>query len=327
MTELQAPAAEQKRKKFMLSNTIILFIILILMVLFFSLTSEFFFSVLNLIPMLNNLSFIGITAAVLTMVLITGEIDFSIGGNIGLTSCLAALLLSYGVNGFLVVLICILMGAAIGVFNGFVVTVIGVNSIIATIGTMSIWRGIGYTITNGESMLAFNPVIDFIGRGFIFRVIPFPIVLFVAIFAICYVIMNLSKWGRRIYAIGVNPMASYLSGINVKKVKFLSFILCGVAASVSGLILTSLTAVGMPQHGQGLELTIVSAIILGGTALGGGKGQILGTLAGVLILSVLYNGLTMLNVYYYYVQIAQGAVLIAVVAAYEIRQSRILKRV
>jgi ribose transport system permease protein len=108
MTDLQASTGERKRKKFTISNTIILFIILILMVLFFSLTSEFFFSLLNLIPMLNNLSFIGVTAAVLDDGLITGEIDFSIGGNIGLTSCLAALLLSYGLNGYLVVLICLM---------------------------------------------------------------------------------------------------------------------------------------------------------------------------------------------------------------------------
>ena len=326
MPEVRESIASKKSKG-KLNNTAILFIILVVLFAVFSYFGRpFFFSVLNLIPMLNNLSFIGIVAAVLTMVMVTGEIDFSVGGNIGLTACLVAFLLNIGLPGWLVVILALIGGAIMGAFNGFLVTVVGVNSIMATIGTMFIWRGIGYTLSNGESMLAINPVIDYIGRGFIFKYIPFPIVLFIIIFVITYIIMNLSKWGRRIYAIGTNPMASFLSGINVKKVKFINFLLCGITAALGGLILTSLTAVGMPQHGQGLELVIISSIVLGGTALGGGRGQILGTLAGVLILSVLYNFLTIMNVYYFYIQIVQGAVLILVVATYEIRQSRAVKR-
>jgi len=316
-----------KKRHFKINNTAILFLVLAGLFIIASYVGRpFFFSKLNLIPMVNNLSFIGIVAAVLTMVMVTGEIDFSIGGNIGLTACLTALLLAKGLPGWVVVVIALAAGAAMGAFNGMVVTVIGVNSMIATIGTMFIWRGIGYTLTNGESILAMNPVIDFIGRGFIFKVIPFPIVLLVIVFVITYVVMNHSKWGRKIYAIGSNPLASFLSGINVKKVKFISFLICGITASLGGLILTSLTAVGMPQHGQGLELLIISAIILGGTALGGGKGTILGTLAGVFILSILYNFLTIMNVYYFYIQIVQGTVLILVVSAYEIKQMMIRRR-
>jgi ribose transport system permease protein len=327
MAEIKAVGVKQK-KKLKLNNTVILFIILaVLFVVFSYVGRPFFFSQLNLIPMLNNLSFIGIVAAVLTMLMVSGEIDFSIGGNIGLTACLTAILLENGLPGWLVVIIALAAGLAMGAFNGILVTVVGVNSIMATIGTMFIWRGIGYTITNGESILAMNPVIDFIGRGFIFKVIPFPIVLLVLFFLLTYVIMHHSKWGRSIYAIGSNTMASYLSGIKVKRIKFIGFLLCGITASLAGLVLTSLTAVGMPQHGQGLELVIISSIILGGTALGGGRGSILGTLAGVLILSILYNFLTIMNVYYFYIQMVQGSVLILVVAAYEIRQSRARRRI
>jgi ribose transport system permease protein len=327
MAEIKA-AEVSGRKKSRLNNTATLFIILAAMFGIFSYIGRpWFFSSLNIIPMLNNLSFIGIIAAVLTMVMVSGEIDFSVGGNVGLTACLTALLLDKGLPGWLVVIIALAGGLLMGAFNGMLVTVVGVNSIMATIGTMFIWRGIGYTLSNGESMLAINPVIDFIGRGFIFKVIPFPIVLLVIVFVLTYVIMSHSKWGRRVYAIGANPLASYLSGINVKKVKFIGFLLCGMTASLGGLILTSLSAVGMPQHGQGLELVIVSSIILGGTALGGGKGQILGTLAGVLILSILYNFLTIMNVYYFYIQIVQGSVLILVVSTYEIRQAMARRRI
>lgn len=322
MAHNQEEAGVKKEKKFYISNTITLVIVLIAMFVFFSLTSTHFLSTYNIVSMISNLSFMGIVAAVLTMVMISGEIDFSIGGNIGLTSVVAAILIDSGIPGWLVLILCLLMGCAIGVFNGFLVTVVGVNSIIATVGTMSVWRGLAYTFSDGRSVLAVDPVIDFLGRGNIVN-IPFPIILFIIVFALCYVVMNQSKWGRKIYAVGVNPMASFLSGINVKQVKFLTFVLCGLAAALGGLILTSLSMVGMPQHGQGLELTIISAILLGGTALGGGKGQILGTLTGILILSVLLNGLTMLDVYYYHIQIAQGAVLVAVVATYEVRQKRL----
>lgn len=327
MAETKA-VAEKQKKKIRLNNTAILFIILAVMFALFSYIGRpFFFSNLNLIPMLNNLSFIGIVAAVLTMLMVTGEIDFSIGGNIGLTACLTAVLLDAGMPGWLVVIIALVTGLAIGAFNGMLVTVVGVNSIMATIGTMFIWRGIGYTLTDGRSILAMNPVIDYIGRGFIFKVIPFPIVLLVLFFLVTYVILQHSKWGRRIYGIGSNTMASYLSGIKVKRVKFIGFLLCGITASLAGLILTSLSAVGMPQHGQGLELVIISSIILGGTALGGGRGTILGTLAGVLILSILYNFLTIMNVYYFYIQMVQGSVLILVVATYGIRQSMARRRI
>jgi len=327
MAEIKGAEVNQK-KRLKLNNTVILFTILIVMFAVFSYVGRpFFFSRLNLIPMLNNLSFIGIVAAVLTMLMVSGEIDFSIGGNIGLTACLTAVLLEAGLPGWLVVIIALAGGLVMGAFNGMLVTVVGVNSIMATIGTMFIWRGIGYTLTDGTSILAMNPVIDFIGRGFIFKVVPFPIVLLVLFFAVTYLVMQHSKWGRRIYSIGSNTMASYLSGIKVKRVKFIGFLLCGITASLAGLILTSLSAVGMPQHGQGLELTIISSIILGGTALGGGRGTIFGTLAGVLILSILYNFLTIMNIYYFYIQMVQGSVLILVVAAYEIRQSMARRRV
>lgn len=322
-----ADAGISKKSHFKINNTAILFLVLTIMFIIASYVGRpFFFSKLNLIPMVNNLSFIGIIAAVLAMVMIAGEIDFSIGGNIGLTASLVAVLLEKGLPGWLVVIIALAAGAVMGAFNGMIVTKIGVNSIIATIGTMFIWRGIGYTLTNGTSILAMNPVIDFIGRGFIFKVIPFPIVLLVVVFIITYIVMHHSKWGRRIYAVGSNPLASFLSGINVKKVKFISFLICGMTASLGGLILTSLTAVGMPQHGQGLELLIISAIILGGTVLGGGKGTILGTLAGVFILSILYNFLTIMNILYFYIQIVQGTILILVVSTYEIKQLMIRRR-
>ena len=321
MEDIKTVHNKKKEKKFYINNIIILFIILFLIIIFFSITSKSFFSISNLRSMLSNLSFMGIIAAVLTIVMIGGEIDISIGGVIGLTSCLVAYLLDKGVSGWLAFFIGLLVGLTAGITNGFLVTIIGINSLIATLGTMAIFRGLGFILTRGLSISAFNPVIDFIGRGSVLK-IPLPIILFILIYFFCFLIMDFSKWGRKVYAIGANPMASFLSGINVKKVKFINFVFCGLAAALGGLILTSLSGVGMPQHGMGLELSIISAVILGGTTLGGGRGRIMGTLAGILIISILFNGLTMLNVVYYFIQIAQGIILIVVVGIYEVLQKR-----
>jgi len=135
-------------------------------------------------------------------------------------------------------------------------------------------------------------------------------------------VMDRSKYGRKIYCIGANQEAAKLSGINVNRVKFIAYLVSGIAASLSGLILTGQSAVGMPQHATGSELDVITAVLLGGTSLAGGKGNILGTLAGVLILGVLYNGFTMIGFRYVHIRVFQGAILILVVALYEVREKK-----
>jgi ribose/xylose/arabinose/galactoside ABC-type transport system permease subunit len=307
--------------KFNIGNTFILFLILISLVIFFSFSSKDFFSLYNIQTMLSNLSFNGVIAICLTIVMISGEVDISVGGTVALISTVIAVLLEKGVEDWVVILIALFIGIIIGSINGFLVTVVGVNSLIATLGMMSVTRGIAYVITGGLTTQATSPILKFI-RSSSFLKIPFPVIILILMVGICVFLMNFSKWGRKVYAVGANPTASYLSGINVKRVKFTSFVLLGFATAIGGIILTSLSIVGMGQHGLGLELVAISAVLLGGTALSGGKGTIFGTLAGVFIINTLYNGMTILNVYYFYVQIVQGAILIAVVAAYEVREKR-----
>lgn len=306
-------------KKISLNNFYILILILILMITFFSIFAEKFFSFYNIISMMNNLSFIGIVALPLTIVMITGELDFSIGGVIGLTSSLCAFLYDSGLNIWLVIILGLLCGLVVGAFNGFFVSVVKVNSLILTLGTMYITRGIAFTMTKSRSILIIDPVFNFIGQAKIYY-IPFPLIIFVIVSIILIIIMKYSKFGRSVYATGSNLRATYLSGINVYRVKFISFILCATSAALAGIILASMSQVGMPQHGLGLELPIISAVVLGGTALAGGKGQVSATILGVLIISILYTGLAMMNILYYRIQIAQGLVLILVVSAYAYRR-------
>jgi len=319
---------EKQTKKVSLSSTVILFIFLIVMSVAFTFLSKDFYSIYNITSMLTNIAFSGIVAGTLTLVMIMGGLDISIGGNIAFTSCLVAYL--FNLENALpiagIIIIGLLLGTAIGAFNGFIITKLNLNPIITTLGTMAITRGMGYVLTKSRSILILNNVIGFIGgvllgKGEIAK-FPFPLVLFIVVYASLAILMAKSKFGRKIYCIGANESAAKLSGINVNKVKFIVYLISGIAASLSGIILTGQTAVGMPQHGRGMELDVITAVLLGGTSLYGGKGNILGTLAGVLILGVLYNGFTMIGFRYVHIRVFQGVILILVVSLYEVREKK-----
>ena len=321
--DLAQTDAKKTSPRLRLSSTLILFIFLVVMALAFSLISRDFYSVYNIKSMLTNVAFTGIVAAALTLVMISGGIDISVGGNIALTSCLLAYLYNMPDHLPVGVIIgaAILLGALIGAFNGLLITRLNLDPIITTLGTMAITRGIAYVITHGRSMLILEDVTGFIGRSELARV-PVPLILFAIIYILLAVVLGKSKFGRKIYYIGANQQAAHLSGINVRKTKLLLYLLTGIAASISGIILTGQTAVGMPQHATGTELEVITAVLLGGTALAGGKGTIAGTLAGVLILAVLYNGFTMIGFRYVHIRVFQGILLILIVALYEVRKRK-----
>jgi ribose transport system permease protein len=316
------PAAGKKKR---LSTTLILFLALVGMVAVFSVLSRDFYSFLNISTMLTNISFSGIVAGALTMILITGGLDISIGGNIALTSCLVAYLynLEKPVPAWSLIPIALGLGAAIGAFNGLLITRLDLNPIITTLGTMAVTRGLGYVLTKSRSILIMENVTGFIGRTVIPGIqIPIPLVLMVVTYILLFFLLGKSKFGRKVYAIGANQAAARASGIRVNRVKFILYLVSGITASISGLILTGQTAVGMPQHANGVELDVITAVLLGGTALSGGKGDILGTLAGVLILGVLYNGFTMIGFRFVHIRVFQGILLILIVALYELRDRK-----
>jgi len=321
--QLEPEKSEKKRKK--LSTTLILFLALTAMVAIFSVLSKDFYSFLNISTMLTNISFSGIVAGTLTFILITGGLDISIGGNIALTSCLVAYLfnLAKPVPGWALVPIALALGAAIGAFNGLFITRLDLNPIITTLGTMSVTRGLGYVLTKSRSILIMEDVTGFIGRTVIPGIqIPIPLILLILTYILLFFLLGHSKFGRKVYIVGANQAAARVSGIRVNRVKFMLYLISGIAASVSGLILTGQTAVGMPQHANGVELDVITAVLLGGTALSGGKGSILGTLAGVLILGVLFNGFTMIGFRYVHIRVFQGILLILIVALYELREKK-----
>lgn len=310
-----------KKEKFNISNIFILLGILVAIIILFSILSKTFYSLNNLQSLLADASWIAIIASALTLNMIGGEIDLSIGSNIGLTSCVVAIAYTNGINIWICILIGILIGLTVGLFNATIIVGLGVNSLIVTIGTMAVLKGIAFTITGNKSILIMEDVLGFLGRGKIVG-IPAALVLAIIVYILFELILKSTKFGREIQITGSNKEVAYLSGIKYKRVKYITLILCGLSASIGGLIITSITAVGMPQHGMGMELVVISAVLLGGTAFTGGKGSVTGTMAAVLIMSIIYNGLTILNVSSFITQIIKGALLVLIVSAYEIRENR-----
>ena len=297
-----------------------LFLFLGFLIILFSFTSEHFLSPYNITSLLTNISYSGIAAIVLTLVMISRGLDISIGGVIGLTTVVVSALYSQSdpLPIWLILTIGLGVGAVVGLINGWCITVLDMDPIITTLGAMAITRGLAYVISDSQSILMFEETTDFISNGVIFNV-PIPILLFMLTALIFSIVLHKSKFGRSIYAIGANEVSASLSGISVNKTKMILYVLTGIAASVSGIILLGQTSVGMPQHGIGAELEVITAVLLGGTALSGGKGTIYGTIAGVLILGVLFNGLTISGVRYVHLQIFQGLLLLVAVATYEIK--------
>ena len=297
-----------------------LFLFLGFLIILFSFTSEHFLSSYNITSLLTNISYSGIAAIVLTLVMISRGLDISIGGVIGLTTVVVSALYSQSdpLPIWLILTIGLGTGAVVGLINGWCITALDMDPIITTLGAMAITRGLAYVISDSQSILMFEETTDFISNGVLFN-IPIPIILFMLTALICGVVLHKSKFGRSIYAIGANEVSASLSGISVNKTKMILYVFTGIAASISGIILLGQTSVGMPQHGIGAELEVITAVLLGGTALSGGKGTIYGTIAGVLILGVLFNGLTISGVRYVHLQIFQGLLLLVAVATYEIK--------
>lgn len=306
-----------------LSSNLILFLILFGMTVIFSALSSDFRSLYNITSMLTNAAYTGIVAAALTFVLITGGLDISIGGNIALTSCVVAALynLENAPHIAIIIILGLCVGAIIGSMNGLLITKLDLNPIITSLGTMAIASGLAYVITKSRSILIMEPVTGFISRTTL-ATIPMPLFWFIIIYVFLALLLAKTKFGRKVYCIGANQEAARLSGIKVNKVKYLLYLMSGITASFSGLIILGQSAVGMPQHGVGTELDVISAVLLGGTALTGGKGSILGTLAGVLILTILYNGFTMIGFKWVHIRVFQGILLVGVVALYEVRERK-----
>lgn len=307
-------------------TTFSLILVYIVICVIFSILSPYFFTIKNLLNIGLFASFIGVMAAGVTVAMLFGAIDISQYAVATLSGLFGGLLLNAGFGTLWTIILCLGVGAICGAINGTLVAYLKISGIIATLGTMQIFRGAAYLITKGLTIEITDKKFALIGKGYIFKIIPIAIIIMVVLFLIIFYILKYTSFGRKIFAVGGNEQASFLSGINVNLTKFGGLVICGACSALAGLILASQVGAAVPSSGVGSEMGVLSAVILGGVSLSGGKGRISGTVIGVLILATIQNGLTLLSVQSYYQMIINGLVLILAVLMDIVRSGAFKKK-
>lgn len=301
----------RSQRAFQVPESAALLVVLAALMIFFSVKSNVFLTQANLINILIEVATIGILACPATMLLVAGQFDLSVGSGIALISSVFAYLITHGWSTGVALLIAIGLGLLCGIVNGFCVTVIGINALITTLGTLAIFSGLAFIVTSGLP-------IEFNGFGELalerpLLNIPWSVYIFFGFIAVSIFTLRMTVFGRSLFAIGANRSAARLAGIRVNRTIFTTFVLSGFAIGIAGLVAASQTGEGSGSTGTGYELTVVTAVILGGASLAGGRGSILGTVIGLLILGIIDNGLTLLNVESFWQQVISGSLLITAV--------------
>jgi len=295
---------------------------LLIMVILLSAVSPEFRTADNLLNNARNLSFVGIVALGQAMVMITGGIDLSAGSIWGVTAVTTAALMEQGWPTVLAVGAGLGLAALFGLFNGLCVTKLRMPAFVPTLATMSIARALALVITRGKSVNDFRPEGDpffGLGGGDTFG-LPNPFLLFLVLAALAWVVLDRTVFGRQLYAVGGNERAGRLSGLEVDRLKISVYVISAVTAGVAGVVEVSYLSSAIANQGLGKELSVIAAAVIGGTALTGGEGTVLGVLVGTVILEVLRNGLVLLGTDAYWQGIFVGAVIILAVFIDQLRK-------
>ncbi|MFC7395450.1 ABC transporter permease [Scopulibacillus cellulosilyticus] len=287
---------------------------LILIVIILSILSPSFLAMDNIFNVLRQVSINALIAFGMTLVILTGGIDLSVGSILALGSAVTAKMLVSGMDPILSVLLGLIAGGVMGAINGLIVTKGKVAPFIATLATMTIFRGLTLVYTEGKPVTGLTNSFSFqlIGKGY-FWYIPFPVIWMFIAFVILLFILKKTTAGRGIYAVGGNEEASILSGVKANRIKIFVYTVTGILSAFAGMILTSRLNSADPNAGTSYELDAIAAVVIGGTSLSGGRGWIFGTFIGSLIIGVLNNGLNLLDVSPFFQQVVKGVVILIAV--------------
>ncbi|KJZ23373.1 ABC transporter permease [Tritonibacter mobilis] len=272
--------------------------------------SENFFSVSNIMNVLRQVSIVGILAVGMTFVILTGGIDLSVGAVMALSGTLAAgLMVNMAMPGWVGLLAGLGVGVGLGLFNGAMVAWGRMPAIIVTLATMGIARGLGLLYSGGYPISGIPSWISWFGIGRI-GIVPVPVIAMVVIYALAWVLLQRTAFGRHVYAIGGNELAAKLSGVKTQFIKLTVYGISGLTSAFAALILTGRLMSGQPNAGFGFELDAIAAVVLGGTAIAGGRGLILGTLIGAVLLGILNNGLNLMGINPYLQDVIKGLIIL-----------------
>jgi len=299
----------------------VIFLLLIVVVL--SVLEPGFRTERNMWNVIRQVSFIGILAVGMTFVIMTAGIDLSVGSMLAFTGIVCASA-AKGARGLIAggtkddggihvvyaVLAAVGLGILIGLIHGFLIGYLEIPAFIVTLGGLGVWRGATLVWSNGQPISSFSSDFTFWGKGYVFDKVPVPVVIFLAFVVVAHIVLKYTKYGRWIYALGGNPEAARLSGLNARALTMSVYVISGFCAGVAAFLLTSRLNSAEQVAGQSYELQAIAAVVIGGTSLFGGEGGVLGTLIGALLIGVLNNGLVIMGVDSYYQPIVVGAIIV-----------------
>jgi ribose/xylose/arabinose/galactoside ABC-type transport system permease subunit len=303
-------------------------IFLVALIAMFGLANERFFSLRNIFNILNEVSIFGLMAVGVTFVILTAGIDLSVGAILAFSGMVCAVVLNGGTSGsfdlsggtgggygiFFAFLAALFFGAACGFVQGSAIAYLGVPAFVVTLGGMSAFRGATLVLSGGGPIPTPDDTLRWIGQARLFDIIPIPVIVFLIVAVISHAILSYTRFGRDVYAVGGNPEAARLAGVNVRRTLLGVYLISGLLAGLAGFLLNARLGSAEAVAGVGFELRVIASVVIGGTSLFGGIGGIWGTAIGALLIGVLLNGLVMLNVNVYWQQIIVGVIIVFAVA-------------
>jgi ribose transport system permease protein len=296
-------------------------LVLLAIIIILGIATPVFLSARNIRNVLQQVSTLGILSMGMTVLMISGGIDLSVGSSISVVAVVAGTMIKAGFPAELAILAGLAIGCGIGCVNGLLAAYTRAHPFILTLGTMTAFQGVAIIITQGFPITDLGRRFEWIGGAIIWR-IPFIVILFFTVMLICWFLLRFTKAGRIAYAIGGNEYTTYLAGIPVKAYKILFYVICGFFTGLAGLVLASRISSAIPTMGSGFELQSIGAAVIGGIPLTGGRGNVWGTLTGVLLLGIIANGLNLLHVDASWQYVMTGLIIIIAVIIHEQRLGR-----
>lgn len=300
-----------RNRDFVRQGTLVL--LLIFEIIFFSLMSDKFMSSSNMINILRQVSITGISSVGMFMVILLGGIDLSVGSMYAFIGVISAYIFNASKSTIITVLSALIIGMIIGLFNGIITSKFRIPAFITTLATMSILRGGGYVMTGGTPIGVTDYKFTLLGSGYAWKIIPIPVIIMIVVVIIGSFLIGYTRFGRYIYACGGNEQASLYSGLKTDRIKIIVFTIAGILNGLAAITLAGRLGGGLPASGNGAEMDVITAVVLGGTSMTGGKGKLWGVTTGVLLIGILTNGLTMISVSTYWQQIIKGVIILLAV--------------
>lgn len=298
-----------------------IFLALLALFTLLSFTTDSFLTTTNMFNVLRQIAVNVFLASGMTMVILLGGIDLSVGAIVALSGCITAMLITtFEVNTFVAMLAGITSGMVVGFVNGTIISRTRIPAFIVTLALMNVCRGLARVATDNKTVSVSDGVYSFVGSGYLFGVVPIHVVFLVVVIAVVGVVVNRTRFGRNIYAVGGNEQAAIYSGVNARSVTLRVYMLSGLLAGCAGVLASSRTMVGQYSLGEGAEMDAITAVVLGGTSMMGGVGTIAGTVIGCIIVGVLNNGMNLLGIDSSWQFVVKGLVVLLAVFGDDLRK-------